>query len=332
MASAALTELYTLLSLGVAIIATRIIARLVMVGIKGLKLDDYVMCLACITFGVEVHLGTKVGEYQGLSNAGMTDEYRAALSPDSIEYSNRVNGSKLQLSGWACYMLTLWILKICMAVFYSRMTEGIKVLEIRVKIAYAMLAITFFAGFCTLYLSCRPFYQFWQINPNPGSQCLPAVSPVAVIANGVFNIVTDVYLLTIPIPSTGTGATIGGMWSIRESFVAIAVDNFPLIYPLVRRISHRLGFVSTHSGTKSHTEYTMSSKANTNLPRRKFGAKKEDWNNVSDENAILAGPHDPTSYTVDADADWDAGSTTSHTDHGIKVIQETIVERSNASK
>jgi hypothetical protein len=52
----------------------------------------------------------------------MTDEQRVSLSADSEEYRLRVGGSKIQVAGWSLYTLLLWLLKTCMAIFYSRLT------------------------------------------------------------------------------------------------------------------------------------------------------------------------------------------------------------------
>ncbi|KAJ5888370.1 hypothetical protein N7495_008411 [Penicillium taxi] len=366
-------EEYILLGLSVAVVVLRLFARWSMVGFKGLKLDDYVMPLACVTFGFEAQAAANVGKYNGLSNAAMSDEYRANLSPDSLEYAERVEGSKIQLTGWGTYVLTVWLLKACMAIFYSRMTEGLKTMQLRVKISYVVLAITFVAVICSIYLSCQPFHKFWQINPNPGNQCLPAISNVFVLTTVVLNILTDIFLLTIPIPvlakaqlkwraklrllvlfsggifvmvaalvrcililtAGANGPSVGGSWSIRETFVATIINNLPMIYPLVRRVRSKFGWSSTNSGTKSQTGYTMSSKANTDLKSQKrskfrnpLGTSKEhEWNNISDEQVILAGQQDPATFTT-VDGNWDNNSAISTNEHGIKVVQETIVERS----
>ena len=58
----------------------------------------------------------------GLANNGMTDDYRARLDPASVEYQLRVAGSKLHLIGWSLYVSNLWCLKLCIAVFYTRLT------------------------------------------------------------------------------------------------------------------------------------------------------------------------------------------------------------------
>lgn len=57
-----------------------------------------------------------------LANNGMSAEYRAKLDPASVEYQLRIAGSKLHLSAWSLYVSSLWCLKLCIAVFYTRLT------------------------------------------------------------------------------------------------------------------------------------------------------------------------------------------------------------------
>ena len=52
----------------------------------------------------------------------MTDEQRAALDPDSLEWSKREAGSKIQIIGWSLYVAILWLIKFSLAIFYSRLT------------------------------------------------------------------------------------------------------------------------------------------------------------------------------------------------------------------
>lgn len=59
---------------------------------------------------------------KGLTNSYMTDEERASLPSDSQEYIDRVLGSKIQVIGWTLYAASLWCIKACVAVFYSRLT------------------------------------------------------------------------------------------------------------------------------------------------------------------------------------------------------------------
>ena len=116
-------EAFTLLSLAIVVIAIRTAARVSMVGVRHFQLDDYFMLLAGVVYGLETGAAYSVGaKWKGLANNSMTDEQRLALSPDSEEYRLRVGGSKTQVMGWSLYTLLLWLLKSCMAVFYSRLT------------------------------------------------------------------------------------------------------------------------------------------------------------------------------------------------------------------
>lgn len=116
-------EAFTLLGLAVVVIGVRTGARLSMVGIRNFQLDDYLMPLAAVVYGLETGAAYCVGaKWMGLANNSMTDAQRKALTPDSPEYWLRVGGSKTQVMGWSLYTLLLWLLKACMSVFYSRLT------------------------------------------------------------------------------------------------------------------------------------------------------------------------------------------------------------------
>jgi hypothetical protein len=70
----------------------------------------------------------------------------------------------------------------------------------RVIVAYILLGITYAAVFFTILLSCQPFHHFWQVNPDPGLICQPTKSPAYVLVVVIPNILTDIYLLSIPLP------------------------------------------------------------------------------------------------------------------------------------
>lgn len=60
--------------------------------------------------------------YHGFANSGLNTADRLALVPGSATFALHVGGSKVQLGGWNIYTLLLWTLKMCMCVFYSRLT------------------------------------------------------------------------------------------------------------------------------------------------------------------------------------------------------------------
>ncbi|KAJ5213780.1 hypothetical protein N7449_000949 [Penicillium cf. viridicatum] len=292
------TEAFTLLGVAIVTIGLRMTARWIMVGPKGFQADDYLMIVACVVYGLETGAAYMVGAwFMGLANNSMTDEQRKKLLPDSEEYRLRVGGSKVQVAGWSLYTLLLWLLKTCMAIFYSRLTAGLVNMRIRIHLAYVLIAITYIATICSILFGCHPMEKNWQIDPNPGNYCQPAVSKIDIYVTVVLNVATDLYLISIPAPmlvkarlkwreklgllvlfsgglfvmmagilrcvliltAGANGAQQAGSWACRETFVAVVIGNIPMIYPLVRRFTRRAGlYISSRGGSQSYPGYPLS--------------------------------------------------------------------------
>ncbi|KAL3478571.1 hypothetical protein BJX99DRAFT_269226 [Aspergillus californicus] len=291
---ASYTESFVLLGLAIFIILVRIYVRWTQVGPMSFQLDDYLMPLAGLVFAVEVSLAYLVGaKYDGLTNSYMTPEERAAVDPESPEYYNRIMGSKIQVAGWSLYAMVLWLIKFCLAIFYSRLTTGLNHLPTRVRFAYIMLGVTYLIVGLTIVLSCQPMHRFWQINPDPGNTCQPARSMAYVLVVMIPNVITDLYLMSIPLPLLWTvrigirrkitlmglfsgaifiimaaiiravtiitagadGAISGSKWACRESFVSIIVANLPIIQPLIRRGASKIGLSGLFSNSGGPSDY-----------------------------------------------------------------------------
>ncbi|KAJ5122933.1 hypothetical protein N7448_009030 [Penicillium atrosanguineum] len=285
-------EAFTLLAVAIVIIGLRTTARWIMVGPRYFQPDDYLMLLAGMVYGLETAAAYMVGAwFHGLTNNAMTDEERMALSADSEGYRLRVGGSKVQVAGWSLYTLLLWLLKTCMAIFYSRLTAGLINMRVRIHIAYGLIAATYIATLFSILFGCHPMHKNWQIYPNPGNYCQPAVSIIDIYVTVVLNVATDIYLISIPAPmlfkarlqwreklellvlfsgglfvmmagilrcvliltAGANGAEQAGSWACRETFVAVLIGNIPMIYPLLRGIPHRVGlYIATKSGSQSY--------------------------------------------------------------------------------
>ncbi|CAG8148856.1 unnamed protein product [Penicillium salamii] len=292
------TEAFTLLALSIVIIGLRTTARWIMVGPKNFQADDYLMLVACVVYGLETGAAYMVGAwFMGLANNAMTDEQRVNLSPDSEEYHLRVGGSKVQVAGWSLYTLLLWLLKTCMAFFYSRLTAGLINMRARIHIAFGFIAATYIATICSILFGCHPMHKNWQINPDPGNYCQPAVSKIDIYVTVVLNVITDIYLISIPAPmlfkarlkwreklelvilfsgglfvmmagilrcvliltAGANGAQQAGSWACRETFVAVVIGNVPMIYPMFRRVARRAGlYITSRSGSESYPAYPLS--------------------------------------------------------------------------
>ncbi|KAI8305424.1 hypothetical protein K4K61_005336 [Colletotrichum sp. SAR11_59] len=255
-------EAWTLLAVGVLFTILRTYARVRAVGFKGLQADDYLVWVGVIFYVIETVLAHSVGAIaKGMANNGMTDEQRAALSPDSEEY---------RLS----YSVLLWSLKASLLVFYIRLTAGLgKAFRMRIYVGFGFLIVSWIVVIANLFLACRPFHKNWQIYPDPGNVCQPAISNQVVWVCLSFNVSTDLYLLSIPLPmlwqaklkplkkwgllflfSGGlfvivcatlrcvlivtdpqNGAQLAGSWAVRETFVAVITANLPMVFSIVKQ-------------------------------------------------------------------------------------------------
>ncbi|KAF5675548.1 integral membrane protein PTH11 [Fusarium heterosporum] len=287
-------EQFILLALGLVTIGVRMSVRIRQIGFGGWQLDDYLMPFTGLLFTAETVAAYLVGaKFQGLTNSYMTVEERANINMNGQEHYNRVWGSKIQVIGWSFYACILWCLKFCVTAFYGRLTSGLTHLKTRVTVAYIILGVSYGVVALTILLSCQPFHHFWQVSPDPGLLCQPTKSPAYVLVVVIPNILTDIYLLSIPLPllwgvnislrrrltlmllfsgalfiiMAGTiravtilsagpnGAVAGSQWACRETFVAIIVTNLPIIQPLIRKGASLLGLsVLLSRGTKSASQ------------------------------------------------------------------------------
>ncbi|EGO59999.1 hypothetical protein NEUTE1DRAFT_80603 [Neurospora tetrasperma FGSC 2508] len=269
------------------VVILRYFSRIRQLGWRKLALDDFLMFAALITYTAETTVAhVLVTTFHGLANNGITDIDRALLSPQSEEYQLRILGSKAHVAGLLLYTTLLWLLKACWSVYYARLTVGVHNMRMWVVGAYVIMPATYMACLCVAIFKCVPFEKQWQIYPNPGNNCTPAVSELQTVFVMVMNTVTDFYLLAIPLPMVwksnltwrkkfflllmfsggfiemafgilrcvciltlgDTDAAQSGYWSVRESFVSFVLTNMPMVYPLVKRFMEK-SIISLSGGT-----------------------------------------------------------------------------------
>lgn len=303
-------ELWILLSFGTLVTVLRTYARVRAVGFRNLQPDDYLAWVGMTFYGIESGLAYSVGAYaRGLANNGMTDAHRAALPVDSEEHRLRVIGSIIQLCGWSTYSTLLWSFKAAWLAFYIRLTEGLsRNYRIRIYIGFGLVAVTWLAVVLNIFLGCRPFRRYWQINPDPGNVCHPAIANNIVWLGYSLNVSTDMYLISIPLPmlwgsrlhkwkkagllflfSGGLfvmvcatlrcyyivtnpveGAQLAGSWAVRETFVALVTTNLPLVFTLVKGwLSPLFGSINSMISSKLSSQ---KGSGGTPKPIRTFGA------------------------------------------------------------
>ncbi|KAI1382999.1 uncharacterized protein F4822DRAFT_434926 [Hypoxylon trugodes] len=281
----AAVEDFILLGVGLAVIGLRMYLRIIAVGWRDIKPDDYLIVLAGLVYcGLSTSTYIGLDKYGGLSNDGMTDEQRETLDPRSKEYTLRASGAKLEIVSRVLYATVLWLTKGSMLAFYRRLTERFGQYETRIRVGYAILVVTWLADLLITLLSCRPFRANWQINPDPGGTCHPATSPYSLFGTLSFNIITSLYVFFVPLPilwmaniemwkklglillvsaecfviavailrgylitaTPMSGARQASRWAYRVSFVAIVTTNLPLFFPLLWRFVALMVTVKPH--------------------------------------------------------------------------------------
>lgn len=267
---------------------------------KHLQLDDYLILLAMATDTVLIAVMHEV--VQTSSNLIEPGEDITKFTHEEIE--TRIYGSKLVLVVEQMQILTIWLIKACLLIMYGRMTSVLP--QRKIVFATAIYVGVTFVIMEILYLGvwCRPFSQYYAVPPN-NKQCSAATNHL--ITNAVFNISSDIIILSIPLPLlfkvrlplknkailvgvfligaftivaaalnkfysfTNPFGTEWTIWYLRESYTALLCANLPLIYPLIQRIFKLRNW---SSNSYNNDQYRLGSDAQQTTRPRSI------WNNV----------------------------------------------------
>lgn len=276
-------EAWSEYSICMLMILTRFVARSRTVGIRNWQGDDWFMMLSMVFVTGEYAMLQVIGQNEG--STVLTPENRPHLPPAVVAQVQLV--SKALLAGFTIFFTGLWCLKISMLFFYSRLVLD-RWQKVMLHANYYICGVTYVACILTTFLRCLPFRLQWQVYPEPGPNCTTLDAPQLVA--GVGNIITDLVLLTIPIPlllqttlplrrklvigillsgglfvviatilrlyfilgSNGDPNT-SAIWGSRETLVAVTVINAPHIKPLLTRrkpVSTNLSHNTPIGGTK----------------------------------------------------------------------------------
>ncbi|RFU24462.1 hypothetical protein B7463_g11881, partial [Scytalidium lignicola] len=199
-----------------------------------------------------------------------------SLSPDDLR--SAVWGSKMTLVLEEFTLTTLWSIKACILLMYSRLTLGLKQ-NVAVKILACYCGVGFFiVEVLLLGVWCRPVQQYWAVPVrnlfNISSDLLMLFIPLpmlitsklplkrkiilcAVFGLGIFVILASIlnryYNFTIPY------SPIFLNWYVGEVSTAVFVANIPLCWPLARRIFALGSFGDSKRSHSNSQNYNLQS-------------------------------------------------------------------------
>lgn len=172
------------------IISFRIMGRYMRT--KKLFLDDKIMILAIIPLIARMCCETTVVTH------GTNNVDTKSLTWSQIR--SREWGSKIVLVSRILYIFFLWTTKYSISIFLRTLTSSIWTPLHQTYLVYIhiFLFLTLITTIVTVLAPCRPFNHFWQVVPDPGTQCRQ--NYVYVFTTGSLNILTNIVLVVFPIP------------------------------------------------------------------------------------------------------------------------------------
>lgn len=312
-------ESWIMYSVGMALIVLRMGAQIKRHGLKGLKPDDYVMCLTAVLYTALIV--TLIGSVSGVGGNGFTADVVATWTDE--EKKEHINNAILVQVAEQFMLSTVYSVKVCMLLIYSRLTMGLKE-RFAVKLLAGYVALGFIGTEIAMFALCRPYNQYWAVPPNDIDQC--AFYRKYSLPQAVFNISSDALMLAIPLPllirsrlpikqkiamvfifSMGLFVIIAGImsksfallpqnldnivyafWYLREASVAVYVANMPLLWPMIRAM---VKFITREKdtilskGTGNGTGYELKSRKmqSQRLPDQETGT----WDGHSSQEMIV---------------------------------------------
>ncbi|KAM0817900.1 hypothetical protein AB5N19_03707 [Seiridium cardinale] len=292
-------------------VATRIFLRL-WSGQRFLKGDYW--CMAAAVF-ITIRLVANHFLLLYGSTRTLTDDRRVELLQpgNEEEYLRTVTGSKIFLLTRTMLVCLLWCLKMAVLDILGRMISKLPYERLVVITLWITLASTFVASVLSVFLECRPFYLYYQVNPNPGN-CV--IGNLWLYVYEVSNIMTDALLMAIPIPlvlsvklpkmqrlrilslfSIGIfliavsiirilegrnshSQRAQTLWASLEIICAAGVAVTPSIYALSRNRSENSSLVTTFSPPVGYGSHTMTSRIVKHNPKG-----DRPWYELSDQTS-----------------------------------------------
>ncbi|KAH8673518.1 hypothetical protein BX600DRAFT_206826 [Xylariales sp. PMI_506] len=305
--SAIETELWIWYPITLVVVGARIVSRRLLFGsFKKLQLDDYLMLVAVVTFTILI-VGVRILSY---TETNLIDPSQPVdLTPDDI--AERVYGSKMVIVVEQMQIMTIWIVKTCLLIMYSRLTTSlnqnivVKAVAVYVACGFVIMEILFFGVWC------RPFWHYWEV-PTDNLNC--SAEHNHMITNAVLNISSDIMIISLPMPvfiqaqlplkrkailcavfALGSFTILSAIlnkyysfsetygtdwifWYIREAATAIITSCLPLCWTLMQRLFRVGSFNGKSSGqrTGEATSRFRSAYGNLTSRAREENRRKDD--------------------------------------------------------
>ncbi|KAK8224315.1 hypothetical protein HDK77DRAFT_504063 [Phyllosticta capitalensis] len=265
----------------IATLTTIFRAILAIQSIKGLLVDDQIMIVANILWWVNIALEDfAFVAYGGFNNAQLSDAVRDKLLPggslEPMAYSFKM-GSVIFHIGWYVTITVMWCLKLSVLFFLARFAGKISAMKIHMQAVTVLWTVTFLVMMLYQSLKCVPVARNWQISPDPGDACEPALSTAGQYLINILDAIMNIAIIGVALEFLArAGSTLGkkhrlllsgtflvglalfalevvalyklakhdydymAKWKARRISVDFVISNFPSLYPNLLRGTRRL--------------------------------------------------------------------------------------------
>jgi hypothetical protein len=122
---------------------------------------------------------------------------------------------ELIMSAQVMYLITMMLVKFSFLALYRRVFPGRRLRQVLIVTALVVVAATVTWSFTDVF-QCTPVHRLWDLD-EPGT-CIHIAA--SIMANGIFNIVSDVFILLLPLPMLWQmPLSQGRKWSLSSVFL-----------------------------------------------------------------------------------------------------------------
>ncbi|KAI1381443.1 hypothetical protein F4677DRAFT_460586 [Hypoxylon crocopeplum] len=183
-------EWYTSYAIGMAIFITRIFGKILLVGIRGLSLDD----AFTVTFWT---LDLILVWYIGIHGSSVGQDPVSAERLDEATVESFRIGDKLTFAGWICYICIIWSMKGIILCYYDQLTMNLWQNKLAKRIRWLAL-VTFVIALLFQFTLCVAVQEAWQVKPYPSDKCV--FRKENYILYPTLSIIVDLGIMAIPLP------------------------------------------------------------------------------------------------------------------------------------
>ncbi|KAK3367669.1 hypothetical protein B0H63DRAFT_489606 [Podospora didyma] len=234
-------ETWTLYSIGIVLIACRMVSRRMKLGgWTKLKVEDWLMVFVTFTYTIDMFA---INEVAKNGSNFISPEAAAALTPKEVDMA--IYGSKMVLVLEIFSLTTIWFVKLSLLIMYYRLTVAFEKQHLAVKLLflYCVIAYILVVTLCLTYW-CSPIQEYWRV-PVLYPECASFYKHM--IFATFFNISSDLMLLVI-----SASIIVGSRLPLKRKIVLGLIFSLGTLNVLIAILNRYYNFTNPNDLVYTH--------------------------------------------------------------------------------